>query len=284
MPSREESGVGKASDVKMADMEKFPTWSETEKERWHENRRFSERIRYGRATPKGPWDEDLTMYQSSSYRWDNVKGFTVYVRRSPWLSWNGYVKLPADHILNAVSHYNFFERLPEGVPEPPMPITYGGHNEPGVFGFDHTWQGRDLMPRWPMPQAPCATFKDRKTVYEECVALLDWFNTIATDHADAIKAMPKHYCEQCCEFFHEPTKVAEDKLCCGPCEAEVRKEAREIRIAVADQHNYAKQKTERTIKAEGARTVANKGDMANAGAIYAAMMAKKKKKGKGGKK
>ena len=255
-------------------------WSEAEKERWHAIRRNSERLCFGKATPRGVWDEDLAMYWENAYRWDNVKGFTVYTRRSPWLSWNGYVKLPADSILNAVSHYTFFERLPEEVPKPPMPITYGSPKEPGVFGFDHTWKGKDLMPRWPMPQGPAATFKDRKTVYDECVALTDWINTIEADHADTIKAMPKNYCEQCCEFFHQPTKIAEDKLCCGPCEAEVRKEAREIRIAVTDQHNYVKQKTKRTVAAEGARATANKGDAANAAAIYAAMMAKKKGKGK----
>jgi len=259
-------------------IETFPTWDEATKEHWHNSRRNSERLCYGKATPKGPWDEDLTMYDRNAYRWDCADGYTIYTRRSPWLSWNGYVKLPAGHPLLGINHYTFFEQLEGyGIPRSPVRITYGGHKEPGVFGFDHTHEYMDLMPRWSPAQSHHATFSGRKKVYEECVELMNWFKPIATDHAEAIKEMPKHYCEQCCEFFHEPTKVAEGKLCCGSCELAVRKEAREIRIAVSDRYNYAKQKNERAVASEGARTVANKGDAANAGAIYAAMMAKKKK-------
>ena len=258
--------------------------TDSEKTYRRECRRSNEFYRYGKATPSGPWDDDLDAYQSPRYvcnGQDDYAAYKVILRRSPWLSWNGYVKLPSDHPCYNVGHYEFFKRLPEGVPEPPMELTYGGHKEPGVFGFDHTWQGRDLMPRWPSPQAPGATFSTYEMVRAEGIKLMKYFHDLK-NHAEAINAQPKHYCEQCCEFSAEATKVVEDKVCCAACESEVRKEAREIRIAVADRYNYAKQDTEHKIAVAGSKAVAAKGDAANAGAIYAAMMAKKKKsKGKG---
>jgi hypothetical protein len=248
-------------------------------------RHASEISLYGSKTPAGVWDEDLDKYQSRSYICDGPEGYKIILRRSTWLSWNGYVKLPSDHPCYNVGHYGFFNRLPEGVPKPPMELTYGSYKERGVFGFDHTWQGRDLMPRWPFAQAPGHTFSTYEMVQEECKMLVSYFQELV-NHTEAINAQLKHYyvhyCEQCYEFCTKLTKLVEGKMCCAACESEMRKAELEPPITVADRYNYAKKNTECAISAAGSKAVAAKGDAANAGAIYAAMMAKKKKgKGKG---
>ncbi len=257
------------------------TMTDSEKAYRRECRHRNEYYRYGKATPAGPWDDDLDNYQEPRYEEEVDGGYKVILRRSQWLSWNGYVKLPSDHPCYNVSHYEFFNRLPEGVPKPPMELSYGSHKEPGVFGFDHTWQGRDFMPRWPFAQAPGHTFSTYEMVREECIKLMKYFHDLK-NYDLKNHAPPMNYCEQCCEFCTKLTKVVEGKMCCAACESEVRKEAVDARIAAADARKmpYERERERAAVRASEA-VAANKGDAANAGAIYAAMMAKKKGKGKG---
>lgn len=266
--------------------------------RIREDRHWNERMRYGLQTPAGPWDDDLDKWQSPAYIFSfdgERKDYKVIVKRSPWLSWNVYVEVPKSHIAAAVTHYDFFNRNQDGLVPAPFKLTYGGsraiplrivYTQTGVlFGFDHTWQGRDLMPRWTKPQAPGAVFTTREMAKAEGVRLIDYFIHVGTDRVSSVLRSARNYCQHCCEFKHEKTTLVEDKDCCEECVPAARKEAVDARIAAADANNWVKKEAERKVAVASAGAAANKGDAANAGAIYAAMMAKKKGKGgKGGKK
>ena len=246
-----------------------------------------------------PWTSDLASWPAAGYVFSfegDYKDYKVILCRSPWKSWNVYVQVPAGHIARAATHYSFFNINQDGCMPAPFELTYGGvsaaplplpikvDDVSGIFGFDHCWQGRDLMPTWPMPQAPGAVFTTREMAKEEGVKLMKYFHFVGKERVSNILRCPRYFCEQCHEFHHEETKLVEGKQSCAECEEAVRKEARDIRIAVADASNYVKQRQERAVAVASAGAAANKGDAANASAIYAAMMAKKKGKGKGGKK
>lgn len=262
--------------------------------RVRQDRHWNERMRYGLQTPDGPWDDDLDRWQAAGYIFSfegDYKDYKVIVARSPWLSWNVYVQVPAGHIANAVTHYDFFNRNQDGLMPAPFELTYGGVSAAplpvrvdgggAIFGFDHGYQSRDLMPRWPQPHAPGAVFTTREMAKEEGVQLMKYFYHVGADRVSSVLRSPTNYCEQCCEFKHEKTMLVEGKHCCEECVPAARKEAVDARIAAADAGNWVKKEAERKVAVASAGAVAAKGDAANAGAIYAAMMAKKKGKGGG---
>jgi hypothetical protein len=266
--------------------------------RIREDRRWAERMRTGRATPAGVWDDDLDKWQGAGYIstfHEDYEGYKVIVCRSPWLSWNVYVQVPAGHIANAVTHYDFFNRNQDGMMPAPFELSYGGASaaplpirmEGGggaIFGFDHCYQSRDLMPRHPGPFGPAAVFTTREMAKEEGVQLMKYFFAVNRDNVPSILRSATNYCEQCCEFKHEKTTLVEGKNCCTDCVPAARKEAVDARIAAADARKmpYELERERAAVRASEA-AAANKGDAANAGAIYAAMMAKKRAgKGKGG--
>jgi hypothetical protein len=268
--------------------------------RVREDRRWDERMRYGLQTPAGPWDDDLDKYQANGYVASGdgqYEGFDVIICRSPWKSWNVYVQVPVGHIANSVTHYDFFNRLQDGMMPAPFELTYGGvsakrlpvrvEGKGAIFGFDHCYQSRDLMPRWPQPQAPGAVFTTHEMAMAEGIQLMKYFHHIGTERVPSILRSARNYCEHCCEFKHEKTTLVEGKHVCPTCVPAARKEAADARIAAADASNWVKQEADRKVAMAGAGAAAAKGDAANAGAIYAAMMAKKragKSKGGGGKK
>jgi hypothetical protein len=262
--------------------------------RTREDRHWNERMRYGLQTPAGPWDDDLDKWQSPAYIFSldgERKDYKVIVNRSPWLSWNVYVEVPKGHIAAAVTHYDFFNENRDGMMPAPFKLTYGGwratplpitYKPTGVlFGFDHTWQGRDLMPRWTKPQSPAAVFTTREMAKAEGERLLDYFIDVGKERvSNILRYDALDFCDQCF-LFHKETTLVEGKHCCEDCVPVARKEAVEARIAAADAGNWKKQEAERKVAVASAGAVAAKGDAANASAIYAAMMAKKKGK-KGG--
>ncbi|NDE17639.1 hypothetical protein EBZ80_22205 [bacterium] len=229
--------------------------------------------------------------------YDNYK---VLVRRSMWLSTLIYVQLPRDHPLVG-RHYSFLnERRPEGIPAPPFELTYGGEKESNIYGFDHCSEGRDLMPRWPKPQNPSAVYTTWDKAKEEGEALMKYFWLLANreKYRTLIEAAPKYYCNYCCEWSNEATTPIGDKRSCASCAADAHAEEREILAAVYASGSYVpsagacvnytkraaerkKDEATRAVTVASASAASNKGDAANAGALYAAMMAKKKGKGKG---
>ena len=105
-------------------------------------RRIMEKSIRGAFTPPGEWDSDLDRFNEDKYKMPLEGGYTGLLWRNKYLAWNGYVKLPSTHsFANKDAHF-FSYGIPEGLPVPPVKITYGAD---GIFGFDHA-QADDVKP------------------------------------------------------------------------------------------------------------------------------------------
>lgn len=105
-------------------------------------RRVMEKRVRGAFTPPGEWDSDLDTYNEDMYEMPLEGGYTGLLWRNKYLSWNGYVKLPWMHSFENKDAHFFSHGLPEGMPAPPVKITYGAD---GIFGFDYA-QADDVKP------------------------------------------------------------------------------------------------------------------------------------------
>lgn len=77
------------------------------------------------SIPPVPWGYDLDMYHGKEYSVALDGGYTAILRRGgQGYAWNGYVQLSAGHCCIGKPYAFFSYELPEGVPCPPMELTW----------------------------------------------------------------------------------------------------------------------------------------------------------------
>lgn len=195
--SARDNTLAKISDEKLRIEAEKPRASEYSKKAWEKRQarraRENDAIRRGCMThniPSGPWDRDLDNYQAWEYIVVLEGNYKAILRRNIHWSWNGYVELPEGHCAIGKDYNLFCYECPAGVPSAPMELTYEDGDR---FGFDHAhWN--DSFPyreyagmEYSYHAGESKEYLPYDAVLEECRELAQYFRTLQSDHAEAIR-------------------------------------------------------------------------------------------------
>ncbi len=192
-----DNALARISDEKLRLEAEAPKAAEWAKKAWQkrQSRRAKENAAIARGTmthniPSGPWDRDLDEYQEKEYIVELEGGYKAILRRNIHWSWNGYVELPEGHCAIGKDYDLFCYECPVGVPSAPMELTYEDGDR---FGFDHGhWN--DSFPyreyiamEYSYHAGQSKAYLSYEQVLEECRELAQYFRTLQSDHAEAIR-------------------------------------------------------------------------------------------------
>jgi len=108
---------------------------------------------HGFIIPPGEWDDDLDTYGLEEYPVElsptlTALGYTAFVRRGRKWTWNGYVRVPDNHVVRTISNGNIHWFEYEAPPDLPRPLMNISFIKNGVVGFDHA-SDFDISPVFP---------------------------------------------------------------------------------------------------------------------------------------